>query len=211
MKSETTIFYDVDTQRDFLLPDGKFHIAGAEKIIPNLAALTNLAREQKVRIVCSIDCHRASDPMLKSNGGPYPDHCIADTPGGKKIDETAPLNPIQLENKEYSAEEIQKVLDHRGEIVFLRQQFDRLANNAHVRTILRLLLQPYHDIVVYGVYAELCVDRLINGLLGVGPKVTIVRDAIASPDTEVMKLIEKWSSEGVEAIPFSELKTRMYN
>jgi nicotinamidase-related amidase len=88
MKAETTIFCDVDTQRDFLLPGGKFHIAGAEKIIPKLKLLTELAREQKVQIVCSVDCHSRTDPMLKSNGGPYPDHCIAGTPGETKIDET---------------------------------------------------------------------------------------------------------------------------
>jgi nicotinamidase/pyrazinamidase len=211
MKNETTIFYDVDTQRDFLLPDGKFYIPGAEKIIPTLEALTNLAREQKVRIVCSMDCHNPNDPMLKSNGGPYPDHCIVDTPGQRKIDQTAPLNPIFLKNKEYSPAEIQQVLDHEGEIIFLRQQFDRLANNAHVRTIMRLILQPYRDIVAYGVYAELCVDRLISSLLGVGPKVTIVRDAVVSPDADVMQLVEKWRQEGVSAITFNELKTRMYN
>jgi len=96
MKNDQTIFYDIDTQRDFILPDGKLHVAGGELIVPKLKALTDLAHDQKVRIVCSVDCHVPGDPMLKSWGGPYPDHCLAGTPGAEKIDETRPLNPIYL-------------------------------------------------------------------------------------------------------------------
>jgi nicotinamidase/pyrazinamidase len=211
MKAETTIFYDVDTQRDFLLPEGKFYIPGAEKIIPKLKSLTELAREQKVRIVCSVDCHPPSDPILKSNGGSYPDHCIAGTPGEKKIDETAPLNPLYLESKEYTPDEIQNVLDHKGEIVFRRQQFERLVHNDHVRTILRLLLQPFKDIVVYGVYAEACVDHMISEMVGVGPKLHIVSDAIVNVQGNIQELVSKWQNQGVELIAFEALKIKMYN
>ena len=131
MKSDQTIFYDIDTQRDFILPDGKFYIPGADKIVPVWKVVTDLARDQKVQIVCSVDCHVPGDPLLKSWGGPYPDHCMAGTPGQKKIDETEPLNPIMLENREYTTEEIQKVLDHHGEIVFRRDQ--RVGGRRHNR------------------------------------------------------------------------------
>ncbi len=211
MKAETTIFYDIDTQRDFLLPGGKFYIAGAENIIPTLKSLTEFAREQKIRIVCSVDCHTPGDPMLKSNGGPYPDHCIAGTPGEKTIDETAPLNPLYLENKKYAREEIQKVLDHKGEIVFRRQQFDRLVHNAHVHAILRLLLQPFKDIVVYGAYTEACVDRMISEMVGVGPKLHVVSDAIANVQGDISGFASKWQDQGVELIAFEALKIKMYN
>src|SRR5579863_6404847 len=166
MKLDKTIFYDIDTQRDFIAPDGKSHVAGAEGIVTKLKELTDLARDQKVQIVCSVDRHVAGYPMLKSWGGQYPDHCMAGTPGEKKIDETTPLNPLLLENKEYTSEEIQQVLDHEGEIVFQRQEFEKLADSAHLRTILRLVLKPFEDIVIYGVYTERCADREITALVG---------------------------------------------
>jgi nicotinamidase-related amidase len=211
VNTEKTIFYDINTQRDFILHDGKFHIEGAEKIVPVWKAISDLARDQNVQIVCSVDCHLPGDPILKSWGGPYPDHCMAGTPGQTKIDETAPLNPLMLENKEYTTEEIQKVLDHTGEIVFQRQQFEKLADSAHLNAILRLVLRPYEDIVMYGVYTEACVEREITALIGVGPKLHLVRDAVAVIGGESPVFHEKLQQEGVELISFDELKLRMLN
>ena len=211
MKSDQTIFYDLNTQRDFVLHDGKFHIEGAENLEPTWKAITDLARDQKVRIVCSVDCHVPGDPQLKSWGGPYPDHCMAGTPGQEKIDETKPLNPLILENREYTPDEIQKILDHQGEIVFRRQQFEKLADNPHLGAILRLVLHPFQDIVIYGVYTEACVSREIAALTGVGPKLHIVTDAVAVVGTESPTFHEKLQQEGVEMISLEELKVRMLN
>ena len=44
MVSRSAIFWDVDTQVDFMLPGGKLYVPGAEKLIPNLKRLTD-ARE----------------------------------------------------------------------------------------------------------------------------------------------------------------------
>ncbi len=211
MKAETTIFYDINTQRDFILHDGKFHIEGAEKIVPVWKAITDLARDQKVRIVCSVDCHVPGDPQLKSWGGPYPDHCMAGTPGQEKIDETKPLNPLTLESREYTPDEIKKVLEHDGEIIFRRQQFEKLANNEHLSAILRLVLRPFEHIVMYGVYTEACVEREISALTGVGPKLHLVRDAVAVVGEESPTFNEKLQQEGVDLLSFDELKVKMLN
>ena len=211
MNTEKTIFYDLNTQRDFILHDGKFHIEGAENLVPTWKAITDLAREEQVRVVCSVDCHVPGDPQLKSWGGPYPDHCMAGTSGQEKIDETKPLNPLTLENREYTPEEIQKVLDHPGAIVFRRQQFDKLADNPHLSAILRLVLRPYEDIVMYGVYTEACVSRELSALMGVGPKLHIIRDAVAVVGEETPTFHERLQQEGVELLSFSELKLRILN
>jgi nicotinamidase-related amidase len=211
MKSDQTIFYDINTQRDFVLHDGKFHIEGAENLVPKWKAITDLARDQKVKIVCSVDCHVPGDPQLKSWGGPYPDHCMAGTSGQQKIAETAPLNPLMLENREYTPDEIQKILDHEGEIEFRRQQFEKLADNPHLSAILRLVLRPYQDIVMYGVYTEACVAREITALIGVGPKLHLVTDAVAVVGGESPTFNEKLKQEGVELISFDDLKLRMLN
>lgn len=211
MNTEKTIFYDINTQRDFIPPDGKFPIEGANKIVPTWKAITDLAREEKIRIVCCVDCHLPGDPQLKSWGGPYPDHCINGTPGQQKIAETAPLNPMMLEHKKYTPEEIQKILDHPGETVFKRQEFEHLAGNPHVSAILRLVLRPYTDIVFYGVYTEACVDREISTLVGIGPKLHIVTDAVALVGEESPTFHEKLRQEGVDLLSFQDLKVQILN
>ena len=211
MKADQTIFYDINTQRDFILHDGKFHIEGAEQIVPVWKALSDLARDQGVQVVCSVDCHVPGDPVLKSWGGQYPDHCMAGTRGQEKIDETAPRNPMMLGNREYGTDEIHKILEHDGEIVFRRQQFEALAGNAHLSAILRLVLRPYKDIVMYGVYTESCVDREITSLIGLGPKLHLVRDAVAIIGGESSVFHEKLQQEGVDLISFAELKRQMLN
>ncbi|HEV2171001.1 MAG TPA: cysteine hydrolase family protein [Candidatus Binatus sp.] len=211
MNTEKTIFYDINTQRDFIPPDGKFPIESADKLVPTWKALTDLAHEEKIRVVCCVDCHLPGDPQLKSWGGPYPDHCISGTPGQQKIVETATLNPMMLEHKKYTPEEIQKILDHPGEIVFKRQEFEHLAGNPHVSAILRLVLRPYTDIVFYGVYTEACVDREISTLVGIGPKLHIVTDAVAVVGEESPTFHEKLQQEGVDLLSFQDLKVQILN
>lgn len=211
MNTEKTIFYDINTQRDFILHDGKFHIEGAEKIVPVWKDITALARDQNIRIVCSVDCHLPGDPTLKSWGGQYPDHCMAGTPGQEKIDETKPLNPLMLENREYTPDEITKILEHPGEIIFRRQQFEKLADNPHLSAILRLVLRPYEHIVMYGVYTEACVAREITALIGVGPKLHLITDAVAVIGEESPTFHEKLLQEGVELITFDALKLLILN
>ena len=128
-----------------------------------------------------------------------------------KIDETQPLNPLTLENREYTPDEIKQVLDHDGEIVFRRQQFEKLADNAHLSAILRLVLRPYQDIVMYGVYTEECVAREIAALIGVGPKLHVVTDAVAIVGSESPTFHEKLLQQGVELLTFTELKIRILN
>lgn len=61
LRPERTLFYDVDTQRDFMLPGGALHVPGSENILPALKHLTDLARRRKIRRICSTDRHFPGD------------------------------------------------------------------------------------------------------------------------------------------------------
>lgn len=209
MRPETTLFYDVDTQCDFILPGGKLCIAGTDRIIPKLAALTNLARHLGIRIVASADRHFHGDAELQRNGGDYPEHCMDGTPGQRKIDETLPTNPFYIENRDLSPTIIEQALLHKGEILLEKQRFDVFAGNRNAEPLLRRLLAHYRDVVVYGVYTEVCVRDAVSGLLRLGPRIYVVTDAIADIGSDGDSYRAQWKAGGVELITYADLESRL--
>jgi nicotinamidase-related amidase len=208
VKPEATIFYDIDTQRDFLAVGGTLYAPIADEIRPRLAEITGLAREYSIRIVASIDRHRRGEPALRSGGGSIPDHCIDGTEGAKKIAETAPLRPLRLGHTELRPADIDEALAHDGEIIFDRRQFEALVDSPHAHAVLRLTLEPFSEIIMYGVYCSRCVERAVLALSGLGPKLMMVRDATF----DVMggrDSFDRLRSAGIELITLDELKSRL--
>jgi nicotinamidase/pyrazinamidase len=208
MKPETTLFYDVDTQHDFLHPEGKLYVEGAKRIVPALAEVTQLARKLGCRIVASVDRHFPGDPELRSSGGEFENHCMSGSPGQRKIPATAPLAPHFVENRNLSEEETRNALAHQGELVIEKQRFDVFSGNRNADALLHRLLRDYTDVVVYGVYTEVCVDGAVRGLSKIGPKIHVVTDAIADIGAEGERYRDEWRTAGIELVTLAELKRR---
>ena len=71
-----TVFFDIDTQLDFLVPAGALYVPGAEKIIPRIAELNR----QASLLISTVDAHAENDAEFKL----YPPHCVAGTLGQHK-------------------------------------------------------------------------------------------------------------------------------
>ena len=117
-----TIFWDVDTQYDFMRADGKLYVPAAEQIIPRLEQLTDHAHRSGIRIVASADDHEPGHRELSDHPDfreTFPQHCMHGTPGQKKIPETALRNPLVIgPDPQDSSMLRERVRDHRGEILF---------------------------------------------------------------------------------------------
>ncbi|HYW91427.1 MAG TPA: nicotinamidase [Gammaproteobacteria bacterium] len=70
----------VDVQNDFC-PGGSLAVAGGAEIIPVLNRWIGAAREAGVPIFASRDWHPVDHVSFREQGGPWPPHCIQDTPG----------------------------------------------------------------------------------------------------------------------------------
>lgn len=210
MRPETTLFYDVDTQRDFMLPDGALYAPRAERIAATLGSLTRLAREKNIRVVASVDRHLPGDKELQRNGGLYPDHCMDGTPGQRKIDETAPLDPVVVPSRELSTAELDAVLTGKREMIIEKQDTDVIAGNRNANALFGRLAKRYSDIVIYGVCTDICVDNVVRTLLRFGPRLHVVTDAVAALNPERATEVEReWQRAGVELLPFVELQARL--
>jgi len=200
MKRATTVFHDGDTQRDFLEPAGALYVPAAAPIIPNLARLTRLARSgtPRIRVIGTVCRHFPGDRELAPNGGLYPPHCMDGTPGQRKIDATAPVAPRWIENRTYTRRELDELLG--GDEVFIeKQDVDPLVGNRNTAAVLPRLLEGVDDVVIYGVVTEICIDRAVRMLLGRGPRLHVVRDAIAALDEVRGRECEaRWQAGGVD-------------
>jgi nicotinamidase/pyrazinamidase len=89
------VFFDVDTQIDFLFPAGSLYVPGAEKLIPTLAALN-----RKAPVLISTMCeHAEDDPEFAI----FPPHCVAGTVGQLKPPALMVPNQILLAKQELNA------------------------------------------------------------------------------------------------------------
>ncbi|HEV8398637.1 MAG TPA: isochorismatase family cysteine hydrolase [Gemmatimonadales bacterium] len=196
------IFWDVDTQYDFMKADGKLYVPDAEHIIPNLRKLTDFAHGHGVRIVASADDHvrehtEISDmPDWKAT---FPPHCLRGTPGQKKIPETALRDPLVIEP------DAQDAKAHRGDVLFHKHRFD-VFTNPNVLPVLDAI-DP-QDIVLYGVALDVCVRHAIEGLLEHRPQIRLfaVTDAMKPIDRDMAEhLLREWGDEGVRLVKTSEV------
>jgi len=168
------IFWDVDTQADFMLPGGKLYIPGAETIIPTLAKLTSWAASHQVLVIADVDAHQPDEEEFSL----YPPHCLVGTPGQKKIPETTLSPQFIIPNRPKA--ELPAVERYR-QIVIEKQTID-VFTNPNIEAFLARIGKP--DIVLYGVVTEICVAVATHGLLDRGYRVTVMEDAIQYLDQE---------------------------
>ena len=201
------IFWDEDTQHDFMDPDGKLYVRGAEKIIPNLERLTRCARECGVPIVAVMDDHTDADAEISAQPDfhtTFPPHCMRGTRGQERIAATAFANPLYLESRAYTRTELEaQVRAHRGEIVIKKQTLDPFSNPAAAPILEQLDPQL---IVVYGVATDFCVHQAIIGLTDRKRRVWWVQDASQPIDAASAQRCEaEWRQRGVRFISTADV------
>lgn len=203
------IFWDVDTQYDFMHADGKLYVPEAEKIIENLRRLTEYAHAHRIRVVASADDHVPGDPELSDTPdwtSTFPPHCMRGTPGQKKIPETALRDPLVIEPAAVDRKALaDRVRTHGGDILFHKHRFD-VFTNANVTPALDVLAPD--DIVLYGVATDVCDKAAIEGLLERRPRTRlfVVTDAVKGIDKDVSEqLLKDWGDEGVRLVRTGEV------
>ncbi len=73
----------VDVQIDFASPDGNLNVPGGESVIPFTNDQIAKASQAGAVIVYTQDWHPGSTPHFAKDGGLWPVHCVAGTPGAE--------------------------------------------------------------------------------------------------------------------------------
>jgi nicotinamidase/pyrazinamidase len=203
------IFWDVDTQYDFMHADGKLYVPEAERIIDNLKRLTDYAHEQGIRVVASADDHVVSDAEISDRPdwkSTFPPHCMRGTRGQEKIPETALRAAMVIEPERIDAKTLgDRVRAHKGDILFHKHRFD-VFTNENVAPVVELVAPD--DIVLYGVATDVCDKAAVEGLLQRRPqtRLFVVTDAVKGIDKDMSEqLLKEWGEEGVRLVKTNEV------
>jgi nicotinamidase/pyrazinamidase len=208
MNVEDCIFWNVDTQVDFVLPEGKLYVPGAEKLKPNWKRLTQFAKSNSIMVVNTADWHYSNSAELSSNPDfikTFPPHCMAKTTGAEYIEETNPENPflIDWEIEMNFSKDIIDSTKHRNYII-RKDAFDVFKGNPNTEQLLELF--SHNTFVIYGVTTNVCVNDAVMGLAKRGKNVIVVENAIKELPNIPLPF-EDWLKIGVQMIKLEEIES----
>ena len=194
------VFWDVDTQVDFMHPEGRLYVPGAVEIVPALAELTRAAARPGIVRVASVCDHVPEDDEIYDTPDfltTFPPHCLRGTPGQAKIPETALAAPLVVPNRpeDDPARLASRLARHAGEVLIEKNHFD-VFTNPNTAALLDALAPE--TVVVYGVAQDVCDAHAIAGFLKRGGlRVVFVEDAARSIDAaRGAALLADWKRRG---------------
>jgi nicotinamidase/pyrazinamidase len=182
-----TIFWDVDTQADFMFPSGKLYVPGAEKIIGHLRQLTRWAGTHAIPVIASACAHHAEDSEIET----YGPHCMAGTAGQQKIPETLLARRMVIPNRRIDLADFGPF----EQIIIEKQAFDVFTNPNTEEVVKKFGSHP--RIILYGVATDICVAAAARALVERGCRVELVTDAIRPLDEpNAAKFVEWFQNHG---------------
>lgn len=170
-----TIFFDVDTQIDFMFPAGALYVPGAERIIGAVSKLNRYAAAHGFPVISTTDAHDENDPEFLT----WPPHCIVGTVGQLKPASTLLDRRSRIHAKKNGG--LDAVDLTAPQILLEKQRLDCFTNPLLEDVLQRIGAGRF---VVYGVVTEICVRFAAFGLLKTGKRVELVKDAVQSLKAE---------------------------
>lgn len=209
--AKNILFWNVDTQIDFMSAQGKLYAPGAERIQPILRKITGLAKANNIQVVNTADYHYSNSKELSDSPNfinTFPPHCMANTPGAEYVEETKPDEPYSefFWNKMYSEDEIRSFISRRN-IIIRKDAFDVFEGNPNTEAILSMIAPQ--EIFVYGVTTNVCVNCAVVGLARRKKNVYVIDDAIKELPNIPLPF-SKWDDLGIKRIRFSEIEKHLY-
>lgn len=173
------VLIDVDTQKDFLLANGKACIRNHRRVLAHIRRMMAWARTNNIPIISIAEVHPNN-----GNGEIEFGYCIDGTEGQKKVRYTLLSNRVSFAADGHSDLPRDTLRQHRQVILhkrcvdpFEEPRIDRLLSEVRA-----------NEFILIGTGAEGAVMATALGLLQRGKKVVVVADAVGSHNKREAKL-----------------------
>jgi len=211
MKKQT-IFWDVDTQFDFMLPQGKLYVPGAEKIVDNVSRVRKFALDNGFSIIADIDWHTRDNTEISDNPDyklTFPPHCMAGFPGSERVGYLGelPIEYVQIEPMDTRS--LRKLVGKDQFHIVIRKKSIDVFDNPNTDKIISLL-KP-EAVAAFGVALDFCVYYVLRGLARHSSiRLFLLKDVVrglgARPEKEIL---DEFRQMGVEITRFSDLARQL--
>jgi nicotinamidase/pyrazinamidase len=187
------IFFDIDTQHDFLDSDGALAVPDAQAVLPNIERLLRAAGERKILTISSRCAHGPDDAEFQV----FPPHCLEGTRGAERVFADLPPLP-RREIAVDAAPEPEATLAPATHYVVKKQAYD-LFTNRWLEELRKSGQFTGKTCVVFGVATDYCVRAAALGLAQTNARVLLVADAVrgVAPDTTA-RTVDEMRAAGVE-------------
>ena len=204
-----TIFWDVDTQFDFMMPLGRLYVSGAEEIVETVSAARRFALDNGFSIIADVDWHTTDDPEISDTPDfqeTFPPHCMAGTPGSERVGDLGrvPIDTIGMDTVK-TADLHRLAANSQFHLVIRKTCLDVFENPNTDRLV--DLIAP-KQVVVFGVALDFCVSYVLQGLARhPGIELFLLKDATrglgSKPDAEIC---DEFQHRGIHITTLDECK-----
>jgi nicotinamidase/pyrazinamidase len=186
------IFFDVDTQRDFMESTGELYVPDAQTIRQRIGELLRIAGERKITTISSCCSHQPDDPEFAI----FPPHCLAGSRGAERIFNTLPELPRIVVSVDARSDPNAR-LEAATHYLVEKKAFD-LFTNAWLAGMRVKGIFKDQKCVVFGVATDYCVRACALGLASAGAHVYLVEDAVRGVSQETTsRTMEEMRDAGV--------------
>jgi nicotinamidase/pyrazinamidase len=174
------LYFDIDTQIDFMFPAGALYVPGAERLLPRIAKLNRGAK-----VISTTCAHEEDDPEFKQ----WPPHCVVGTVG-----QTKPCSLLLEKRTVVPSHPVDLSIEGADQIILEKSELN-LFSNPNTEALIKALAPQ--ECMVYGVVTEYCVKLCAMGLLERGYKVSLVQDAIQCLNqAEADRFVREFAARG---------------
>jgi nicotinamidase/pyrazinamidase len=206
------IFWDIDTQFDFMNPQGKLYVPGADGIVDNVSRARRFALENGHSIIASTDWHSLEDKEISLSPDykvTFPAHCLAGEPGSQRVGYLGriPVEPVTIEATDETL--LRTLVDKKQFHLVIRADSVDLFSNPNTAVLLDLV-QPKTSVVL-GVALDVCVYHTVTGLLRWGKsRIMLLKDAVKGlgikKDEDIYR---EFQANGVTVVELEDLERQL--
>ncbi len=179
----------VDVQNDFL-PGGRLAVPDGDEVLAPLNRTISKFVDQGLPVVATRDWHPRNHCSFQAQGGPWPEHCVAGTPGAAFHSELRLPDNAKVISKD-TAPEADTYSGFQG---------TELEDWLHAQQVTRL--------VVGGLATDYCVNSTVEDALKAGFDVVVLEDAVRAVNVhpgDGVRALETIESLGARRTQSSDL------